>query len=371
MGPNGSGKSTLRARAGRASGLRGDRRRGAVRGQGSARHGARRARPRRRVHGVPVPGRDSRREQRLLPQGGAQRAPQAAGPRGDGRDGLHDVHQGEGDASCRSTRRCCSGRSTKGFRAARRSATRSSTWPCSSRGWRFSTRPTRGSTSTRSRSSRSGVNAMRAPDRAFIVVTHYQRLLNYIVPDFVHVLSDGLLVRSGGRELALELEEKGYGWLETAPSESVSDVFCRRTSRRRASRARPLHARAAARARRPGCASCASAARRGSPRWAFRRCVRKSGASPTSRRSPRRRSGWPKRRRPTRRSSPRASRIPQTAARIVILNGHFAPELSSLDGAPRAASSPAASRGAIARQAPRSARTSVAAPAERMRRSPR
>ena len=55
---------------------------------------------------------------------------------------------------------------------------------------------------------------MRSPERAFIVVTHYQRLLNYIVPDFVHVLSDGLLVRSGGRELALELEEKGYGWLE-------------------------------------------------------------------------------------------------------------------------------------------------------------
>jgi Fe-S cluster assembly ATP-binding protein len=63
-----------------------------------------------------------------------------------------------------------------------------------------------------------GVNAMRAPDRTFIVVTHYQRLLNYIVPDFVHVLSDGLLVRSGGRELALELEEKGYGWLETEPA---------------------------------------------------------------------------------------------------------------------------------------------------------
>jgi Fe-S cluster assembly ATP-binding protein len=58
-----------------------------------------------------------------------------------------------------------------------------------------------------------GVNAMRSADRAFIVVTHYQRLLNYIVPDYVHVLSDGLLVRSGGRELALELEEKGYGWI--------------------------------------------------------------------------------------------------------------------------------------------------------------
>jgi Fe-S cluster assembly ATP-binding protein len=63
-----------------------------------------------------------------------------------------------------------------------------------------------------------GVNAMRSPERAFIVVTHYQRLLNYIVPDFVHVLSEGRLVRSGGRELALELEEKGYGWLEPAGS---------------------------------------------------------------------------------------------------------------------------------------------------------
>ena len=59
-----------------------------------------------------------------------------------------------------------------------------------------------------------GVNAMRGPDRAIVVVTHYQRLLNYIVPDFVHVLSDGRLVKSGGKELALELEEKGYAWLE-------------------------------------------------------------------------------------------------------------------------------------------------------------
>ena len=66
----------------------------------------------------------------------------------------------------------------------------------------------------------SGVNAMRNKNRAFIVVTHYQRLLNYIVPDYVHVLSDGMLVRSGGRELALELEEKGYGWLEAAEARS-------------------------------------------------------------------------------------------------------------------------------------------------------
>ena len=58
-----------------------------------------------------------------------------------------------------------------------------------------------------------GVNALRSPGRSIIVVTHYQRLLNYIVPDFVHVLSAGRIVKSGGKELALELEEKGYGWL--------------------------------------------------------------------------------------------------------------------------------------------------------------
>jgi Fe-S cluster assembly ATP-binding protein len=58
-----------------------------------------------------------------------------------------------------------------------------------------------------------GVNKLRRPDRATIVVTHYQRLLNYIVPDFVHVLANGRIVKSGGKELALELEEKGYDWL--------------------------------------------------------------------------------------------------------------------------------------------------------------
>jgi len=59
-----------------------------------------------------------------------------------------------------------------------------------------------------------GVNALRSPERATIVVTHYQRLLNYIVPDFVHVLANGRIIRSGGKELALELEAKGYGWLD-------------------------------------------------------------------------------------------------------------------------------------------------------------
>lgn len=55
---------------------------------------------------------------------------------------------------------------------------------------------------------------MRSPERAMILVTHYQRLLDYIVPDFVHVLADGRIVKSGGPELALELEREGYGWIE-------------------------------------------------------------------------------------------------------------------------------------------------------------
>jgi Fe-S cluster assembly ATP-binding protein len=65
-----------------------------------------------------------------------------------------------------------------------------------------------------------GVNALRSPERSMIVVTHYQRLLNYIVPDFLHVLVDGQIVRSGGKELALELEERGYAWLEKEPAGS-------------------------------------------------------------------------------------------------------------------------------------------------------
>ncbi len=66
-----------------------------------------------------------------------------------------------------------------------------------------------------------GVNALKSPERAFVVVTHYQRLLNHIVPDYVHILKDGKIVQSGGKELALELEEHGYGWLadEAVPAQ--------------------------------------------------------------------------------------------------------------------------------------------------------
>lgn len=66
-----------------------------------------------------------------------------------------------------------------------------------------------------------GVNQLRSEDRSFIIVTHYQRLLDYIIPDFVHVLHDGKIVKTGGKELALELEEKGYDWIKKE-AETVS-----------------------------------------------------------------------------------------------------------------------------------------------------
>ncbi len=100
---------------------------------------------------------------------------------------------------------------------------------------RFSTRPIRGSTSTRCAWSRDGVNSLRRPDNATIVVTHYQRLLNYIVPDYVHVLAGGRIVRSGGKELAVELEARGYDWLtrtRDARERDVGDPDVRRRLRR-------------------------------------------------------------------------------------------------------------------------------------------
>ena len=67
-----------------------------------------------------------------------------------------------------------------------------------------------------------GVNALRSPDRSFVIITHYQRLLNYIVPDYVHVLSDGRIVRSGDKSLAHELEAQGYGWIEEHVGETAA-----------------------------------------------------------------------------------------------------------------------------------------------------
>ena len=157
------GQEHAGAGAGRASRLRGHRRRGALQRRGPARAGRRRARPQGRVHGVPVPGRDPRREQRLLPEGGAQRQAQGAGPRGTRRHRLHDAREDTRPSACRWTRACCSARSTRASRAARRSATRSSTWRCCSRRWPCSTRPTRASTSTRCGSSRTASTRCAAP----------------------------------------------------------------------------------------------------------------------------------------------------------------------------------------------------------------
>jgi len=72
-----------------------------------------------------------------------------------------------------------------------------------------------------------GINRLRGPDRAMVLVTHYQRLLNYVVPDFVHVLADGRIVKSGGKGLAHELEQKGYAWLEETAEPVKSGVSVR------------------------------------------------------------------------------------------------------------------------------------------------
>ena len=70
-----------------------------------------------------------------------------------------------------------------------------------------------------------GVNKLRSKDNAFIIITHYQRLLEYIIPDFVHVLYDGRIVKSGTKELALKLEEKGYDWLkEESREQEVTSI---------------------------------------------------------------------------------------------------------------------------------------------------
>ncbi|MFM2142799.1 MAG: Fe-S cluster assembly ATPase SufC, partial [Verrucomicrobiota bacterium] len=67
-----------------------------------------------------------------------------------------------------------------------------------------------------------GVNAMRSENRGFLVITHYQRLLNYIQPDIVHVLKDGRIVKTGGKELSLELEERGYDWVTEEPIKAAA-----------------------------------------------------------------------------------------------------------------------------------------------------
>ena len=105
--------------------------------------------------------------------------------------GLHEAGARDLRASSASVRRCCAARSMSASPAARRSGTKYCRWRCWSRASRCSTRPTPGSTSTRCKIVAEGVNRLRSPERSMVVITHYQRLLNYIVPDVVHVLAKG------------------------------------------------------------------------------------------------------------------------------------------------------------------------------------
>ena len=214
MGPNGSGKSTLaRALSGHPEYVVTG---GEVhlRGQGPPRDGPRRARPRRRVHGVPVSGRDRRRQQRLLPQGGAQRQAQAPGqPELDAMEFMQLIK--EKSKLLDIDQSMLSRAVNEGFSGGEKKRNEIFQMALLEPKLAILDETDSGLDIDALKLVANGVNAMRCPKRAIIVVTHYQRLLDYIVPDFVHVLSGGRIVKSGGKELALELEKKGYGWIET------------------------------------------------------------------------------------------------------------------------------------------------------------
>ena len=138
----------------------------------------------------------------------AQRRARGLGGNDDAR--FHARSSAARPTGSRSTRKCCAARSTSAFPAARRSAWKSCRWRCSRRPSRSSTKPTPASTSTRCASSPTASTRLRDPARAFLVITHYQRLLDHIRPDVVHVMAKGRIVKTGGPELALELERNGY-----------------------------------------------------------------------------------------------------------------------------------------------------------------
>ena len=242
---------------------------------------------------------------------------------------------------------CSSARSTRASRAARRSATRSSTWRCSSRASRCSTRPTRASTSTPCASSPTASTRCARADRAFLVITHYQRLLNYIVPDFVHVLIDGRIVplrRQGARARARGARATPGSRPSRARRRSAAgrevDVrwplppspppFARRARRgRRLPRRSP--AVVAAAARRGGRALRASSASRPRAGGVALHQRGAGGAHPLR----------AHRRRRPRAAGRRARRPPicsATPTELVFVDGRLAPELSRSAGCPRASS---------------------------------
>ena len=211
MGPNGAGKSTL---AHVLSGKAGYE----VTGGAGAARGQRPARARRRTNAPPrgmflafqypleIPGVATMTFLRTAMN--AQRKkrgePELTTP-----DFMKRVREARSQARHRSGH-AAARRSMSDFPAARRSATRSCRWRCWSRGCACSTKPIPGLDIDALKVVAEGVNHLRSPERGFVMITHYQRLLDYIIPDLVHVLSKGRIVKSGGKELALELEAKGY-----------------------------------------------------------------------------------------------------------------------------------------------------------------
>ena len=172
-----------------------------------------------------------------------------------------------------------------------------------------------------------GVNQLRRPDNAVLLVTHYQRLLNYIVPDFVHVMDAGRIIKTGGKELALELESRGYDWVaeeyrrERRPDGTGQDQLSGQPAAGASDVCQPARARGSI-----GCGRTRSSA---PTRWRCRPRGTRSGASPTSRRSTR----------PTfqRAEAPgiaaagaSSSRwtLPEAGCRLIFVDGHFAPALS-------------------------------------------
>jgi Fe-S cluster assembly ATP-binding protein len=213
MGPNGSGKSTLAAVLAGRDGY--DVTSGEVIycGKDLLELDPEETRARRRFSRVPISGRDPRREQHLFSQGRAQRDPQASKgqPELDAIDFLALVKDKmkllelNEDLLKRSV--------NEGFSGGEKKRNEIFQMAVLEPKLAILDETDSGLDIDALRIVAGGVNKLKRPDSAQLVITHYQRLLNFIVPDFVHVLADGRIVKSGGKELALELEAKGYDWL--------------------------------------------------------------------------------------------------------------------------------------------------------------
>ena len=220
MGPNGSGKSTL------AQVLAGHPAYTVTAGQvlyegkDLLDMDPEDAGPGRDLSRLSVPSRDPGHQQRLLPSGGLQRDPQGQGSRRGRLDGLPRPARGKAPAGGVGTRDHEPGGELGIFRR-REEAQRDTPDGRARARLAILDETDSGLDIDALRIVASGVNALRRPDNATIIVTHYQRLLNYIVPDQVHVLSAGRIVRSGGKDLAFELEARGYEWLEQEVGSSI------------------------------------------------------------------------------------------------------------------------------------------------------